>query len=603
MSTNNLRTICDLFYFSVDTFRKPDHLRVKRGGAWQNISSDEYRRSVEELSMGLTTLGVTAGDRVAILSENRPEWAYADLGTLAAAAVDVPVYPTLTADQLLYILKDSGAKVIFVSTDEQARKVLGIRAQAPALRHVVIMDPVALPDTLAFADVLAKGRAALASDAGAVRRRAAAVQPGDLATLIYTSGTTGEPKGVMLTHDNIVSNVKASDEIIPDLAGPDSVLSFLPLCHIFERMAGHCLMLRHGVSVAYAENIEKVPVNLMEIRPTVMLSVPRLFDKIYARVHEGVASAPAVRQAIFRWAMSVGRSAVPWRLRREAPGGLLGLKLKVADKLVFSKIRERTGGRLRIVVSGGAPLSPEVSTFFAAIGLPIQEGYGLTETSPVIAANRPKAIRVGTVGRPLPGIEVKISDDGEILTRGPHVMKGYFGKPEATAEAIDKDGWFHTGDIGMLSADGYLSITDRKKDIIVTSGGKNLAPQPIENHIKNHPLVGEIVVIGDKRHFPAALVVPKFEGLEKWAREKGLSFASREELVALPAVVAEYERVIAEMTPHLASFEKIKKIALLPREFSLEAGELTPKLNVKRRVIEQRYKEIIDRLYAGVTAA
>ena len=603
MSTTPLRTICDLFYFSVDTYRKPDHLRVKRDGAWKDISSDEYRRTVEELSMALTTLGVGPGDRVAILSENRPEWAYADLATLCAAAADVPVYPTLTAEQLAYILKDSGAKVIFVSTEEQGRKVLGIRAQLRALQHVVMMDPVGLPDTLAFADVLARGRAALAADPGLVRKRAGQVKPDDLATLIYTSGTTGEPKGVMLTHDNIVSNVQDVDDVIPDLAGPDTVLSFLPLCHIFERMGGHCLMLRHGVSVAYAESIEKVPQNLMEIRPTVMLSVPRLFDKIYARVHEGVAAAPAVRQAIFRWAMSVGRQAVPWRLRREMPGGLLGLKLKLADKLVFSKIRERTGGRLRIVVSGGAPLSPEIGTFFAAIGLPIQEGYGLTETSPVIAANRPKEIRVGTVGRPLRTVEVKIAADGEILTRGRHVMKGYFGKPEATAEAIDKDGWFHTGDIGMLSPDGFLSITDRKKDIIVTSGGKNLAPQPIENHIKTHPLVGEIVVIGDKRHFPAALVVPRFDGLEKWAREKGVAFGSREELIASPVVVAEYERVIAEMTPHLAPFEKIKKIALLPREFSLEAGELTPKLNVKRRVIEQRYKEIIDRLYAGSTAA
>jgi long-chain acyl-CoA synthetase len=598
-----LRTICDLFYYSVDTFKKPDHLRLKQGEAWRDISSEEYRRSVEELSMALRGMGVAPGDRVAILSENRPEWAYADLATLAAAAVDVPVYPTLTPEQLLYILKDSGSKVVFVSNETQARKILGIRAQARDLQHVIVMDPVALPDTLAFKDVLARGREALARDPQAVRKQAAAVGPHDLATIIYTSGTTGEPKGVMLSHDNIVSNVNASDEIIPDLSGPDSVLSFLPLCHIFERMAGHCLMLKYGVSVAYAESIEKVPVNLMEIKPTVMLSVPRLFDKIYARVHEGVAASPALRRKIFGWAMSVGRRAIAFRLSRTKPGGVLGLQLALADKLVFSKIRARTGGRLRIVVSGGAPLSPEVGTFFAVIGLPIQEGYGLTETSPVIAANRPNAIRVGTVGRALPGVEIQIAEDGEILTRGPHVMKGYFGKPEATAEAIDKDGWFHTGDIGVLSADGYLAITDRKKDIIVTSGGKNLAPQPIENHIKTHAMVAEIVVIGDKRHFPTALVVPRFETLEKWAKEKGVAAASREELIRHPQVVAEYERVIEEMTPHLAPFEKIKKIALLGREFSLEAGELTPKLNVKRRVIEQRYKEVIDRLYQGVSAA
>ena len=602
-STTPLRTLCDLFYFSVDTFRKPDHLRVKKDGAWREISSDAYRQAVEELSMALRGLGIEPGDRVAILSENRPEWAYADLATLCAAAADVPVYPTLTAEQLLYILKDSGTKVLFVSNEEQARKALSVRAEAPDLRHVILMDATPLPDTLAFADVLARGRESLARDPKAVRERAASVGPHDLATIIYTSGTTGEPKGVMLSHDNIVSNVNASDEVIPDLSGPDSVLSFLPLCHIFERMAGHCLMLKYGVSISYAESIDKVPANLMEVKPTVMLAVPRLFDKIYARVHEGVAAAPPLRRKIFGWAMGVGRRALSYRLSRTSPGGLLGLKLGLADKLVFSKIRARTGGRLRIVVSGGAPLSPEIGTFFAAIGLPIQEGYGLTETSPVIAANRPKAIRVGTVGRPLPGVEVRIADDGEILTRGRHVMKGYFGKPEATADAIDKDGWFHTGDIGVLSADGYLSITDRKKDIIVTSGGKNLAPQPIENHIKTHPMVAEIVVIGDKRHFPTALVVPRFESLEKWAQENGLPTGNREELVASPKVVAEYERVIKEMTPHLAPFEKIKKIALLSREFSLEAGELTPKLNVKRRVIEQRYKEIIDRLYQGESAA
>jgi long-chain acyl-CoA synthetase len=604
MTSTPIRTLCDMFFYSVDTFRKPGHLRVKRDGQWCDISSAEYRETVEALSMALRGLGVVVNDRVAILSENRPEWAYVDLAALTMGAVDVPLYPTLTPSQMLYILRDSGAKVVFVSNAALAQKIQEIRAQAPDLQHVVLMDPVDAPDTIAFAALLAKGRAALAADPTAVRRSAAAVGPHDLATIIYTSGTTGEPKGVMLTHDNIVSNVEASDEVIPGLANEiDIVLSFLPLCHIFERMAGHYLMLRYGVAIAYAESIEKVPANLLEIRPTVMLSVPRLFDKIHARVQENVALAPALRQRLFRWAMEVGRQSLPWRLTRTTPGGLLGLKLKVADALVFSKIRARMGGRLRLVVSGGAPLSPQIASFFAAIGVPIQEGYGLTETSPVIAANRPRSIRVGTVGRPLPGVEVKIADDGEILTRGRHVMPGYFRKPDATAEVIDVERWFHTGDIGHLDADGYLAITDRKKDLIVTSGGKKVAPQPIENHIKTHPLVAEIVIVGDKRHFPAALVVPRFENLERWAQEKALATGSREELTRRPEVIAEYQRVIDTMTEHLAQFEKIKRIALLPREFSLEAGELTPKLNVKRRVVEQKYKDIIDRLYDGESAA
>jgi long-chain acyl-CoA synthetase len=597
-------SLCDLFFHAVDTHAKPDHQRYKKDGRWHDVSSAEYLRAVEETALGLRALGVKARDRVALLAENRPEWAYTDLGTLCLGAADVPLYPTLSGAQILELLKDSGSRFIVVSNLAQAEKIQKIRSQAPALERIIVMDTVAHPDLLSFDDLRATGRAALAADPQAVRRSADEVKGDDLATIIYTSGTTGEPKGVMLTHRNIVSNVEASHDILPGLtSGGDSVLSFLPLCHIFERMGGHYLMLQYGVSVAYAESIDKVPENLMEIRPTVMLSVPRLFEKIYARVLDVQAAAPPLRRAIFRWALGVGYRAVPWRLDGTQPGGLLGLQHALADKLVFSKIRARTGGRVKIMVSGGAPLSPEVGRFFAAIGLPIQEGYGLTETSPVIAANRPKGIRVGTVGRPLPGVEVKIAADGEILSRGPHIMKGYYGKPEATAEAIDADGWFHTGDIGELDKDGYLKITDRKKDLIVTSGGKKVAPQPIENHIKTHPLVAEIVVVGDKRHFPAALVVPRFENLERWAQEKAIAFRGRDDLVGNAHVVAAYERLVDELTPHLAPFEKIKKIALLAREFTLEAGELTPKLNVRRRVIEQRYKDVIDRLYAGETAA
>jgi long-chain acyl-CoA synthetase len=600
--TMDMRTLCDIFYQSVETYRKPDHLRYKKDGAWHDISSEEFRRAVEEVSMGLRALGFDRGDRVAILSENRPEWAYADLATLCAAAVDVPVYTSLNPAQILYLLNDSQSKAIFVSNEAQAAKVAEIRTQAPALKHVIRMDDMAGAGTLTLAEVRDRGKKALSEDRGAVKARAAEVTAADLATIIYTSGTTGEPKGVMLTHDNIASNVAACVTIVSDFGPADLALSFLPLCHIFERMGGFYLMLARGVTIAYAESIEKVPANMAEVRPTLMFSTPRLYEKMYARVLEKVASDPPARQKVFRWAIGVGARAFAHQVANTSPGPLLALQKAVADKLVFSKVRDRVGGRLRLFVSGGAPLAKDINEFFGAAGLLIFEGYGLTETSPVIAVNAPRALRPGTVGRPIARVEVKIAPDGEILTRGPHVMKGYYLKPEATKEAIDPDGWFHTGDIGMLDADGFLSITDRKKDIIVTSGGKNIAPQPIENALKTSPLIAEIVMIGNKRNFPSALVVPNFVNLEKWAREQGVAFASREALVAEPRVVELYERNVQELMTPYAQYERIKKIALLSREFSIETGELTPKLSIKRRVVEEKFKDLIDRMYAGAAA-
>jgi long-chain acyl-CoA synthetase len=596
------RTLCEIFYHSVDTYRKPDHLRAKRGDKWHDISSEEFRRAVEELSMGLRALGVEKGDRVALLSENRPEWAYVDLATLCAAAVDVPIYPNLPPAQVLYVLSDSQAKVAIASSAAQVKKVLEVRAKASHLKHVIRFDDPPQEGTLSLDEVRARGREALAADRDAVRRRAAEAAPEDLATLIYTSGTTGDPKGVMLTHDNIVSNVHGALAAFGDFGPSDVALSFLPLCHIFERMGGHYLMLQQGVTIAYAESVEKVPANMVEVRPTLMLSVPRLYEKMYARVQEKVAADSALKQRIFRWALGVGREVFHASVEHRNPG--LGLRARhaLADRLVFAKIRERTGGRLRLFVSGGAPLAREIGEFFGAVGLIILEGYGLTETSPVIAVNRPDRMKPGSVGPPLQNVEVKIAEDGEILTRGPHVMQGYYHKPEATAEALDRDRWFHTGDVGIIDAEGFLVITDRKKDIIVTSGGKKIAPQPIENVLKTNPLIGEIVMIGNKRNFPSALIVPNFDNLQKWAREHGVTAASAEELVSDPRVVALYDQTIKDLTKDLAQFERIKKVALLPREFTLEAGELTPTLKVKRRVVEQKYKDVIDQLYEGAAA-
>ncbi|MCM2257748.1 MAG: long-chain fatty acid--CoA ligase [Vicinamibacteria bacterium] len=596
-------TLCEIFFRSVDTYRKAEHLRHKKDGAWRAISSAELLVAVEELSMGLRGLGLEPGERVAIVSENRPEWAFADLAVLCAAAADAPIYPSLTASQVAYILKDCGARICFVSTPVQAAKVAAVRAEVPDLVHVIRFDEAPeIPGTLSLAEVRARGRAALAADPQAVRQRAATVKPTDLATLIYTSGTTGDPKGVMLTHSNLVSNVLGAAACVEGIGPEDQTLSFLPLCHSFERMGGHYWMLHQGATINYAESVEKVPENLLEIRPTIMLSVPRLYEKIHARVMETVAQAPPLRQKLFRWALAVGAEAFARKVLRRAPGPWLSLRLALADKLVLAKIRSRVGGRVKYFVSGGAPLGQEIAEFFGAAGLLILEGYGLTETSPVITVNRPTAFRPGTVGPTLPGVEVRIAADGEILTRGPHVMRGYFNQPAATAEAIDAESFFHTGDIGVLDPDGFLRITDRKKDLIVTSGGKNIAPQPIENKVKAHPLFAEVVMIGDKRNFAVALVVPNFVNLEKWAAERGLAAASREELIRRPEVIALYEGLVAERTTDLAQFEKIKKIALVATEFTIEAGELTPTLKVKRRVVERKYQDLIDRMYAGGAA-
>jgi long-chain acyl-CoA synthetase len=593
------RTLCEIFYRSVDTLRKPNHIMVKRGGQWRDVDSDEIRRTVEELSLGLEALGVQKGDRVAILSENRPEWAYADMAALCAGGIVVTIYPSLSSTQVLYVLKDSGAKAVVVSNAAQAAKIEAIRSQAPDLRHVILMDDGEVGGTVGLKAVCEQGRRVLEKEPGTVRRRAAERAEGDVATIIYTSGTTGEPKGVMLTHGNLVSNVIAGAKVFPDFAPTDVSLSFLPLCHVFERMGGYYLLLYAGVTIAYAESIEKVPDNMLEVKPTIMFSVPRLYEKIYARVQDKVASDPPLRQKVYRWAMSVGRRRFQCFVDRKAPGLLLKLEDRIAEALVFGKIKARTGGRLRLFVSGGAPLAREIAEFFGSVGLLILEGYGLTETSPVICVNRPNRMRPGTVGPPVEGVEAKIADDGEILTRGPHVMKGYYNKPEATAEAIDADGWFHTGDIGVFDSDGFLVITDRKKDLLVTSGGKKVAPQPIENRIKTDPLIAEIVMVGNKRNFPAALVVPAFGALERWATEKGVAFSSHEQLVADPRVTKLYKDLVDGHCLELAQFEKIKRIAVLPKEFTLESGELTPTLKVKRRVVEDKHKDLIDRLYGS----
>jgi long-chain acyl-CoA synthetase len=589
-------TLNQLFFDAVERYAKPDALQYKSGGTFKPISHREMSERVRHVARGLRLSGVERGDRVGILSENRPEWAIADYACLTAGLTDVPLYPTLPADQIAYILRDAGAVAIFVSNAEQATKVASIRGELPALRSVISFDEKAASADLTFTALEAIGaKGETAEGIAAYKHDADAVQPGDLATLIYTSGTTGPPKGVMLTHDNIHSNVAGTRDRIP-FAGHDVSLSFLPLSHIFQRM-GDYMMFATGTSIAYAENFDSVPVNLQEVRPTIVLSVPRLYEKMYARVLQNAVSSGALKRRIFFWARRVAERRADLLLAGRRPGRLLERQYAIAQKLVFSKIKERTGGRLRYFVSGGAPLAPEINRFFYAVGLTILEGYGLTETSPVIAVNTPEAFRIGTVGKPIAGVEVKIAADGEILTCGPGVMKGYYNNPVATAEAIDSEGWFHTGDIGELR-DGFLAITDRKKDIIVTAGGKNIAPQPIENRVKTNKFVSQAVMIGDKRKFASLLIVPNFEQLEGWAKRGNLLWTDRSQLIAMPTVQAKMNEEVMGELEGLAHFEAPKKIALLAHDFSIENGEMTPTQKVKRRVVDQHYKPLIDSLYA-----
>jgi long-chain acyl-CoA synthetase len=588
--------LTELFFEGLEKFQRGDAYQVKRDGRYRPISHATVRDRVRRVALGMQELGLARGDRVAILSENRPEWAFADWACLTLGMADVPVYPTLPAAQITHILVNSGSVAVFVSGQAQAAKIAEIRAETPGVKHVISFSDAKPPGVdLSLAEVEAMGAAAdTAARAAAGKAGALDVKPGDLATLIYTSGTTGLPKGVMLTHGNIASNVRTATTMLP-FTLEDVALSFLPLSHVFER-TGDYLFWTAGVSIAYAESIDTVPFNMSEVRPTLCMSVPRLYEKMYARVLENALSGSSAKKRIFFWARAVADAWADETLAGRTPGGWLALKYGLAQKLVFSKLRERTGGRLRYFVSGGAPLAPEINKFFYAAGLVILEGYGLTETSPVIAVNTPTAFRIGTVGKPIPGVEVRIAPDGEILTRGPHVMAGYYGNEEATSEAIDSGGWFHTGDIGLLD-DGYLRITDRKKDIIVTAGGKNIAPQPIENAIKTNKYVSQAVMIGDKRKFLIVLVVPNWDQLERWAGRRNILWTQRSQLLEMPTIRAKMEQEVGKQVAGLATFETPKKIALLEHDFSIERGELTPTLKVKRRVIDRDYKALIDALY------
>ncbi len=587
-------TLAQVLLDTLKNYPKPDFMLSKKEEHYVPISTEEFGQRVRYFCLGLREMGLTKGDKIVILSENRPEWVMADLANLCLGAITVPIYTSLVPEQIKYIIDDSDAKAVIISNQEQWKKIESIRPALAKVRHYITFMEEAPDGTQTFSQIQELGQKVNSQNPALFEQLALRVKPDDEASLIYTSGTTGVPKGVILTHSNFLSNIKAVSQII-EFSDKDTVLSFLPLSHVLERMVTFTYIYK-GCRIGYAESLETVAENLLEIRPNIMVSVPRVFEKIYARVMDNVLSSSALKKKIFFWALKVGKEYGRRKLNKEPiPRGLLR-KRNLAHKLVFSKIIEKTGGRVRFFVSGGAPLSRDIAEFFYALGLMILEGYGLTETSPVISVNTFEDLKFGSVGKPIPGVEVKIAADGEILTRGPHVMKGYYNKEAETKEAFE-GGWFHTGDIGRIDEDGFLVITDRKKDIIVTAGGKNIAPQPIENILKTNPYISNGVVIGDRRRFVSALIVPNFDKLEEYARFNGIPFADRSELVKNEKIADFIKAEVDRATPNLASFEKIKKIALLDRDFEIEKGEITPTLKVKRNVIEKKYQDLINALY------
>jgi long-chain acyl-CoA synthetase len=588
-----VETLSQLFLSTVKTYVKDGLLTAKIEGRYVPLSTDEVARRVKHLSLGLADLGLGPGDKLVIFSENRPEWTMTDFAVLCAGAVTVPIYTSLMPEQVKYIINDSDAKIVVCSNRELWLKVEAVKYDLPSVHHFVLIDEQGPEGTLSLSEVMGRGTSVAAANPGLFEKRALAVKPDDVASIIYTSGTTGIPKGVILSHGNFVSNAKALDAVT-EFTDKDTILSFLPLSHVLERMTTFSFLYK-GATIAYAESIETVAENLLEVRPTIMISVPRLFDKIYAKVMDNVLTQSPLKKKIFFWALKIGKKYGARKIRhRGIPWGL-GVRRRLAAKLVFSKIVEKTGGRVHFFVSGGAPLSSDVAEFFYAIGITILEGYGLTETSPVLTCNTFDKMKFGTVGTPVPGVEIRIAKDGEILAKGPNVMKGYYKKDQETREAFE-GGWFHTGDIGHFDEEGFLVITDRKKDLIVTAGGKNVAPQPIENLLKTNPYVQNAVIVGGGRKFISALIVPNFERIEAYARTSGIPFASRKDLVEREEIVNFMLAEVNRTTPHLASYERIKKVVLLDRDFDVDS-ELTPSLKIKRHIVEKTFKALIDFVY------
>ena len=602
MVESTIATLADLPFYVSGRFPKSELIRRCTAEGFEDYSSRTFFDKIRDLSLGLSGLGIGSGDRVALLSGSRPEWVIADFAILTIGAITVPIYPTLPLEQVGYIVKDAGISVAIVEDEIQASKVRQLRSSIlPKLSMLIIFD--AKQNTsdssqeLTLDELQSRGHRRLMKEDGLARKykeAASSINRNQLATIIYTSGTTGKPKGVMLTHEAIVSNLIDVDTMIT-VVEKDEALSFLPLSHAFERTVVY-LYLFKGVSITFAEGLDTVARDMKRVSPTLMTGPPRVYEKLHAKVLENIAKAMKLRRVVFNWAMRVGQKNIGIKISGREPSLCLRLLNQLGDKLVFSKIRELTGGRLKFVISGGAPLSTSVASFFFSIGIPVLEGYGLTETAPVLTVNPEDAPRLGTVGKALPSVKLKIASDGEVLARGPNIMQGYLGKAEETA-AVLKDGWFYTGDIGRLDSDGYLILTDRKKEILITAGGKNVAPQPIEQKLKQNELVSEAMLIGDRRPFIAVLILPDFSALIAMLSES--KEVGWESLIERADVQRRFDAIVSNVNAELPPYEQMKRFVLLPTEFSVETGELTPTLKVKRRVVLEKWHHLIDELYSN----
>ncbi|ACF14536.1 AMP-dependent synthetase and ligase [Chloroherpeton thalassium ATCC 35110] len=596
----SFKTLAELFDAILAHYKEqPQNYGFSRkvDGEYHGISYKYIANHVYELAAYLKAIGIQKGDRVAILSENRIEWVITDMATLKIGAINVPLYPSTPANQLAYILQDSGAKAIVTSTQLQTNKIRRVKNELPELKTLISINPLEAKEDgeCNFSAALKTGEAKLKNDPDFLKT--ITISEDDIATLIYTSGTTGNPKGVMLTHRNICENIKSCSAILP-LSEDDACLSFLPLSHAYERTVGYYLMFACGIKIYYAESIETISLNISEVRPTVVITVPRLFERIKSSILKNVDNGAEVRKKLFYWALHLGYQHHADQ-RSGRSNFFVESQYALANLLILKQIRERFGGRLRFFVSGGAALPPDTGLFFEALGITILEGFGLTETAPVTHVNRPGKVKFGTVGTLLKNVEVKIADDGEILLRGPNIMKGYWQDDAATAEVI-RNGWFHTGDIGEIDSEGYLKITDRKKHIIVNSGGKNIAPLPIENRIHANKYIDQALVVGEKRPFLIALIVPNFENLEALAKQKGLAYSNFEELISHHEIYQLYTNILRDISRELASHERVRKFLLLSEPFTIEDGHMTPTLKLRRSKIEEKFKQKIHDLYKGV---
>ena len=596
----NYKNIADMFLGTTKNNSSKKLLVYKKNESWIALTGQDVKITVEDISFGLRSLGIKDKSNISILSNNSPKWAMCDYGIICSAMTTVTIYPTLISSQVEYILNNSNSKLVFVENQEQLVKIKECIDKLDDLKYIVVLDDSCKEETdhiFNFVTLLDKGKSFSQTSDYSFEDMISTIQDTDTLTLIYTSGTTGVPKGVVLTHKNLLSNVNGTLKVA-EFTENETFLSFLPLSHVLERMGGHYTAFTVGATIYYAENMETIAANMVEAQPTIVVCVPRVFEKIHAKFIDGINSAPKIRQKLFYWALNLGKQYSNKIINKEKPSFLLKLKHKIADKLIYSKVKARFGGKIKFFVSGGAPLSKQLAEFFAAVDITILEGYGLTETSPVLTVNSPTDLRFGSVGKTLFNVEVKIADDGEILAKGPNIMTGYYKDKKSTEEVFDNEGWFKTGDIGHIDNEGFLKITDRKKSLIVTSAGKNIAPAPIEVKLTSSSFIEQVHIIGDKRNYLTALIVPNFDSLKSYLKSKNNTISDINAIVTNEDVIGLYEKEIESAMVEFAKFETVKKFTLITEPFSIEKGEMTPKMSIVRKVVENNYSEIINGMYS-----